>query len=529
MTLRAVAHPTITFSQRAYKMRCFLLSVFLLCMPCLSMSSTAVAKEKIAPPNIVFILVDDMGWKDAGCLGSHYYRTPNIDGLADKGMIFNRAYSAGPVCSPSRASIYTGKYAARHKLSNVFSANLSPDDRLWEVSKPERGNIQNLEALNRHCISPKDPTIAETVASSPYRTGFVGKWHCGWAAHQMPDARGFDYAVGFRTTASYTSGHWGKTYNKGNAKNMEDIADDVYMTDALAQKAVDFIRKNKENPFLLVVSHYAVHGPLQAPAPLVKKYKELPTADHKNPVFAGMITKVDESVGAITAELERHGLTDNTIVIFTSDNGGASPRSTSNYPLMGAKSFCYEAGMRVPLIVRWPGHVAAKSTCDTPTVGIDFFPTWLDLMGIKKPEGLVLDGVSIRPLIEGKKTADRPIYFHFPHYTHATGPFSSVIADDWKLIRFYNDTSGKYQLFNLDNDPHEQKDLSVTMPEKVKELDALIDSHIKRTDGLLPRPNPDYDPSAKPKKDKDHGWNMALGERELHGTNLKAYLDQKKE
>jgi arylsulfatase A len=473
-------------------------------------------------PNIVFILIDDLGWKDIGCAGSRYYRTPNIDRLAAEGAFFEQAYSAAPVCSPSRGAIYSGKYPARTKFTTVFSAQMAPDDGLREVSKRQGGNLQNLEALHRHCLSPSETTFAEVLGKAGYATGFVGKWHCGWHESQSPEAQGFQFAAGYRLVPTGTRGHWGKAYI-GKCKDMPDLRDDDYMTDALTDRAVHFIKENHNKPFALVLSHFAVHGPLEAPQDLVDKYKKIPTTDQRNPVYAAMIEKVDDSVGRVVDTLRELGLEENTAVFFTSDNGGLSPKATSNYPLMGGKSFSYEAGMRVPLVVRWPGAIAAGWREDAPTVGVDFYPTFLDIAGVAPPPELRLDGASLLPLLTGRGgLAPRPIFFHFPHYTHATGPFSSVIQDSWKLIRFYNDTSGEFQLFNLNDDPYEQADLAGQRPEIVDSLRAVLGKWLLETDAELPRPNSGFDPGQPPRKDKDFTWGLALKERRLHEERLQA-------
>jgi len=476
-------------------------------------------------PNIVFILTDDQGWKDLSCTGSLYYRTPNIDRLADEGVLFTQAYAAAPICTPSRGAIYSGQYPARTKLTAVVRPHVEPDAGLQEMSKPQDGNIQTREAPQRHCLPPDVPTAAELLREAGYRTGFVGKWHCGWNAAHQPDKRGWDHALGFRTVPTGTRGHFGKDFIE--CKGLDDLKPDDYMTDVLTDKAVDFLRDAAAGcggqPFFLVLSHYAVHQPLSAPEDLVEKYRALPTTDHDNAVYAAMLEKVDDSVGRVMATLAELGIERDTMVVFTSDNGGLSPKSTSNYPLMGGKSFCYEAAMRVPLIVRWPAAVPGGRRESTRTISVDFVPTWLEMAGVTPPGDLPLDGVSLVDLLKnGRRPADRPIFFHHPHYTHAAGPFSSVIADDWKLIRFYNDTSGGEQLFDLAADAFEQDDLLAHRPERAARLRALLDDWLAETRAEMPIANPDFNPSEPAKKDKRFTWELALKERAEHQRKLRA-------
>jgi arylsulfatase A len=335
-------------------------------------------------PNIVLILIDDLGWKDLGCTGSRYYQTPHIDRLASEGMLFTQAYAAAPICSPSRGALYSGQYPARSKFTAVIRPYVEPDSHLHEVSKPVRGNLQHDEALHRHCLPPDVPTIAELLKPAGYRTGLVGKWHCGWNEAHWPDKRGWDVAEGFRTLPAATKGHFGRDFIPYKCKGLDDLRDDDYMTDVLTDRAVAFLNDaaERDQPFHLTLSHYAVHTKLDAPDDLIEKYRRLPTTDQDNPVYAAMIEKVDQSVGRIVETLDALGISDNTMVVFTSDNGGLSPDATSNYPLMGGKSFCYEAGMRVPLIIKWPARVPADRREATRTVSVDLTATWLAMAGV---------------------------------------------------------------------------------------------------------------------------------------------------
>lgn len=475
-------------------------------------------------PNIVLILIDDLGWKDLGCTGSRYYQTPHIDRLASEGMLFTQAYAAAPICSPSRGALYSGQYPARSKFTAVIRPYVEPDSQLHEVSKPVRGNLQHHEALHRHCLPPDVPTIAELLKPAGYRTGLVGKWHCGWNEAHWPDKRGWDVAEGFRTVPAATKGHFGRDFIPYQCKGLDDLRDDDYMTDVLTDRAVAFVNDaaERDQPFHLTLSHYAVHTKLDAPDDLIEKYRRLPTTDQDNPVYAAMIEKVDQSVGRIVETLDALGISDNTMVVFTSDNGGLSPDATSNYPLMGGKSFCYEAGMRVPLIVKWPARVPADRRDATRTVSVDLTATWLAMAGVDV-SAASLDGQNLLPMLtEGDRPTHRPVFFHHPHYTHAAGPFSSVIFNDWKLIRFYNDATGAEQLFDMAADPYEQDDLIASRPERADQLRAMLDDWLVETDAELPRPNEAFNPAAPADRDKQFTWELALRERAEHERKWRA-------
>ena len=301
-------------------------------------------------PNIVFILIDDMGWKDLGCMGSNYYQTPRIDALASEGVLFDQAYACAPVCSPSRGAILSGKFPGRTAFTNVFGSTTTLDDRLYLESKNPGKKEQYLEAPHRRALPLSETTFAEVLSNAGYRTALFGKWHSGYESPHRPENRGFHIAEGYRPAPS-SMGHWGKDA-MGKVAGLEELAPEDYVPEVLTQYAVNFIREHRDQPFLLYLSHYIVHGPIQGKPEKVQKYKKLPTTEHDNPENAAMVESVDDSVGEILDVLEELGLSENTLVVFTSDNGGVSARATSSYPLMGGKSFPYEAGMRVPMIVR---------------------------------------------------------------------------------------------------------------------------------------------------------------------------------
>jgi arylsulfatase A-like enzyme len=469
------------------------------CFPALAVLG-CLAGPVVLPeqPNILFIIIDDMGWKDIGISGSTFYETPNIDELATEGMRFSNAYSAAPVCTPSRGGIYSGKCPARTQYTAVYNGAAGPDDRLHERSKYRGEQDENFEALHRHALPATEFIIPQALAEGGYTTGFFGKWHIGECDGYQPDERGFEVAKGYRTSYAPTSksGHWMKTFQQYGA-NLEGADEEAYVADVLTDECIDFISTNKNKPWMAVLSHYLVHSPIQPKLEKLAHYRKKPKTDQKNPGYASMVESVDESVGRVLQVLRELNLEKNTLVIFTSDNGGLTPNNTSNYPLMGGKSFPFEAGMRVPFIVKWPGKIA-PGISKQRIVGTDIYPTMLSAAGLPlRPEQHV-DGVDLMPVLTKQATLkDRPIIIHYPHYTHATGPFSSIISKDWKLIRFYNDSEGAYLLYNLAEDPNEQADLTATHPEKVKELAAQLTHALKEMKAEMPTVNPNYEPNKK--------------------------------
>lgn len=463
----------------------------------LLVASAAQAASDPQRPNILLILIDDMGWKDIGCAGSTYYETPHIDELASEGMRFLNAYSAGPTCSPSRGAIYTGKNPGRTQFTAVWSGPAGPDDRLYDQSKYRGEKDQFLEARSRRALPKKEVLLPTPLAEGGYRTGFFGKWHCGECPDYYPDDRGFEVAKGYRTQKVGTSksGHWMKTFHRYGA-NMEGADKDAYLADVLTGQCIDFIKSSQDRPWFAVLSHYLVHAPIQPKPDKLARYRKKPTTDQSNPGYASMVESVDESVGRILEALETLGLSQDTLVIFTSDNGGLTLDSiTSNYPLMGGKSFPFEAGMKVPFIVKWPGKIQPGVT-EQRVVGMDLYPTILSAAGLPLRPEQHADGVDLMPLLTQRAKPDgRAIVFYYPHYTHATGPFSSIIEDGWKLIRFYNDARGAYLLYNLAADPNEQTDLAAAHSERVEALAAQLDRSLQEMKAEMPTENPDFKPS----------------------------------
>lgn len=465
--------------------------ILLFCLiACLSACTSVAQQDR---PNILLILIDDMGWKDVGYAGSTYYQTPHIDRLAKQGVVFTQAYSAAPVCTPARGALFSGKYPARTQMTAVFAGPCPADERLFEVSKYNGSKDQMLEARHRKVLPKKEVTFARALAEGGYATGFFGKWHIGEVEGYHPIDRGFQVASGYRKAAAPTSrsGHWMRTFAEHGA-NMEGVDPDAYLADVLTQQCIDFIREKKDGPWLAVLSHYLVHRPIDPRPDKLAKYKDKPKTDQHNPGFAGMVESVDDSVGRVLKALDELGLDDNTLVIFTSDNGGLTPRSTSNYPLLGGKSFPFEAGMAVPLVIRWPAKIEPGQS-GWPVIAMDFYPTMLSAAGLAPRPKQHADGVDLLPLLAHKKQLpERPLIFHHPHYTHAAGPFSSIIDDGWKLIRFYNDAEGAYLLYHLSEDREERNNLAKQRPDQVKRLSAKLDAMLKSMNAEMTRPNPDY-------------------------------------
>jgi len=427
-------------------------------------------------PNFVFIFIDDMGWKDPGFMGSRYYETPNIDKLAGEGVVFTNAYSNAPNCAPTRACLMSGQYTPRHGIYTVGTSERGQSKLRKLIPTPNETNLDS-----------KVVTIPEALRQGGYTSACIGKWHLGSKSPYLPIDRGFDVA--------FERNHGGHFSKEGE-----------YLTDRLTDEAIKFIDANKARPFFLYLPHHAVHTPIQAKEQLIEKYKKKEPADaHNNPTYAAMIESVDQGVGRIMATLDELRLRDNTVVFFFSDNGGYA-NATSMVPLRGSKGMLYEGGIRVPMIVRWPGVASPGGVCDVPVIGIDFYPTMLEMAGAPQPSGHILDGVSIVPLLRGKGTLNRKaIFWHFPAYLEAynekqwpwrTTPAGAIRQGDWKLIEFFED--GKIELYNLKDDLGEKKDLAGTMPDKAEELHRMLIEWRRSVDAPVPaEKNPQYDPDAR--------------------------------
>jgi arylsulfatase A-like enzyme len=455
--------------------------------------STGYAADK---PNIVYILADDLGWTDLGCQGSKYYETPNIDRLAAQGMRLTRYHNCQN-CQPTRAALMTGQYAPRTGVYTV--GGIERFD--WE-SRPLRP-VDNVVQLPLDKI-----TIAQVLKQAGYSTGMFGKWHLGNAGNYHPGRRGFDEAIVSMGAHFDFVTQPPVEYPKGQ-----------YLADFLTDKAVDFIKRHKDGPFFLYLPHFAVHAPHHAKEELIARFKaKAGVGGHNNPTYAAMIASVDESVGRVLALLDELKLADNTVVIYSSDNGGVggyvreaikqAGDITDNAPLRSGKGSLYEGGTRDPFIVRWPGKVKAGSTCDVPTIHVDIFPTLLELAGAAPPAGQILDGENLVPLFrDGNAQLKRDaIYQHFPGYLGAgpgfwrTTPVSLIEIGDWKLMEFLED--GRLELYNLKDDIGEKNNLAKSMPDKTRELHNRLLTWRKEINAPMPTPNTPSAPKAEGGKAK---------------------------
>jgi arylsulfatase A-like enzyme len=445
------------------------------------------ASTQAAParPNVVVILVDDLGWVDVGCYGSTFYKTPNIDRLAAHGMRFTDAYAAGPVCSPTRASLLTGKYPARLHLTDWLPGRQDrPSQRLL---KPE---------IERH-LPLEEVTIAEALKPAGYTSASIGKWHLGGRGF-LPQDQGFDVNIAGDESGSPLS--YFAPFRSGAhvMAGLEESKDGDYLTDRLTDEAEKFIEANQAKPFFLYLTHYAVHIPLKAKEQLIQKYKALQThGDQTNAVYAAMIDSVDQSVGRIVKKLDDLKLSARTVIIFASDNGGLTvvegpdTPSTSNAPLREGKGYLYEGGIRVPLIVCWPGTVHEGVVEHTPVSTIDFFPTILAMAGLRSSSQL--DGTNLLPVLTQTGSVGRDsLYWHYPHYSNQGGkPCGAIREGDFKLIQFYEDN--RLELYNLNDDPIEIHNLAGTLAATAGALRTKLQLWRKSVDAQMMEPNSEYD------------------------------------
>jgi arylsulfatase A-like enzyme len=464
----------------------------------------------VARPNIVFVLIDDLGWRDLGCYGSTFYETPNLDKLAAKGISFTDAYAACPVCSPTRASILTGKYPVNVGVTDWID---------WaKGTHPCRGKLIDAPYVDHLPLDEK--SLAAALKEGGYETWHVGKWHLGDAPY-LPEHHGFDVNVG--------GCHWGCPINgyfsPYGIPGLEDGSQGEHLTDRLTDEAIRLIENNSDKPFFLNMWYYSVHTPIQAKPEHIEMFTtrakamgldriepfqegEFFPCKHKkdqrvvrrlvqsDPVYAAMVYNLDENIGRLLDALERTGQAENTVVIFTSDNGGlatAEGSPTCNAPLSEGKGWMYEGGTREPLIVKWPGVIEPGSTCSAPVTSPDFYPTLLEIAGLDLIPAQHSDGVSLVPLIKGTGNLERAIFWHYPHYGNQGGtPGASVREGDYKLIEFFED--GHVELYNLEQDPGEEHDLSERGPERAGELRATLAKWREEVAAKIPQPNPDFVP-----------------------------------
>lgn len=452
-------------------------------------------------PNIVFVLADDLGWRDLGCYGSTFYETPRLDQLAAEGAFFTDAYAAAPVCSPTRASLLTGKYPARVGVTNFLGSH-------------QVGRLADVPAFPY--LPQNEVSLARSLRDGGYRTWHVGKWHLGDYRYG-PERHGFDVNV--------AGSEWGAPkqgfFSPYGMPNLDDGPDGEYLTDRLTDEAIGLISAGGDQPFFLHLSHYAVHTPIQAPEPLVAKYVEkaarlgLDDVDpivegepyptwHKrhrrvqrrtvqsDPVYAAMVENLDWNIGQVIDALDDAGLADNTIVIVYSDNGGlatAEGSPTCNAPLAEGKGWMYDGGVREPLLIRWPGPVAAGVKIDVPVTTPDLYPTLLEAAGLPPRPSQHVDGVSFLPALRGEPFERGPIYWHYPHYGNQGGTPGAAVRDgDWKLIRFFEDE--RCELYNLADDIEEKRDLSSIEPAVVKRLFDTLITWMDDVHAQVPGPNP---------------------------------------
>lgn len=447
-----------------------------------------VAAEK---PNVVFLLADDLGWTGLGCFGSDLYETPNLDALAASGMKFTNAYAACTVCSPTRASVMTGMYPARLHLTDFIAGQNRPYAKL------------RIPAWTKQ-LESRYVTIAEALKSAGYKTGHVGKWHLNGpaASATRPTDQGFDFSV---SRPPGTKGYFLKP-------GVRSQAGTNYLTDWLTDRACEFIDEAKAQPFFLYFAYNVPHTPIQGREDLVKYFqgKVKPAAIHNNPLYAAMVASLDQSVGRVLEKLDQLGLSNNTVVVFTSDNGGLTQRYgkhdgfTENLPLRRGKGSAYEGGVRVPTIIRVPGVTKPRSVCDEPIMTIDYYPTLQAICGAEGDarHNQLIDGVNILPLLrDPTATLNRKLYWHYPHY-HAggDGPYSAIRAGNYRLIEFHEDNS--VRLYDLSADIGEQHDLSEKLADKTAVLRKDLRLWRHSLDAQMPTSNPDFDPARQTQVNK---------------------------
>ena len=460
-------------------------------------SSTTAANTN---PNVVLILVDDLGWADTACYGSKYFETPNIDKLCSQGMKFTQGYASCAVCSPTRASVQTGRYPARigitdwiHQGANERKAEKAGHLLTGYVTSKGR---KLKTPINGAFLPHQEITIAELLKNKGYTTCYIGKWHLG-GKNWLPENQGFDINIGgchYGAPGSYYDPYPKKEFYPRTTIKARKTGE--YLTDREGDEAVNFIRNHADKPFFLQLSHYAVHAPIQPKKSLLQKYKDKqPTTGQRCPEYATMVESVDLALGKVMNVLDELNLTDNTLLIFTSDNGGASHvhchgvPATCNAPLRDGKGFAYEGGIREPFIFRWPNHIKAGSVSDDVICSIDLLPTICAATGAKTPTDRIIDGINILPVLTDKKhIGKRTLYWHFPHYWWGDHirPYSIVRSGDWKLIRRYE--TGKEELYNLANDIGEKHDLAKDNPEMRKRLSRQLDSWLQSSHAKLPIP-----------------------------------------
>lgn len=487
------------------------------------------AKSDARQPNIVFILADDLGWSDTTLYGTtDYYKTPNIQRLSQRGMTFSRAYAASPLCSPTRAAILTGLNPARTGLT-APNCHL-PAVKLKASQGQQAGPLQKTVPVNTVTrLDPKYFTLAEALKAAGYATGHFGKWHLGKEPYS-PLENGFDIDIP----------HWHGPGPAGSfvapwsyPPDFDPDTPNEHIEDRMAKEAVEFMEANQDKPFFLNYWMFSVHAPFDAKKDLIEKYrKEIdPNSPQRSPTYAAMIESMDDAVGTLIDSLDRLGIADNTIIIFASDNGGNmynwvdNTVPTSNEPLRGGKATMYDGGTRSPCLIVWPDRTEMGSVNDDYIQSCDFYPTILEMLEMKPLDGQSFDGISIVPALQGKKLSRDTIFTYFPHSPPIPNwlpPAVSVHKGDWKLIRLFNhgeNGAHRWKLFNLADDIGETKNVAASNPERVKQMDALIEGFLTETNAVVPKVNPAFDASKYNVEDE--------GKAEPKGKNPKSAKKRK--
>ena len=469
----------------------------LLCL--IALTANCLFAGDAEKPNVILIFIDDMGWGDLGCYGNDFIETPNIDRLAADGLRFTDFYAAAAVCSPTRCAVQSGQNQARIGITAHIPGHWRPFERV-------------ITPLTTMALPLDTVTIAESLKKAGYSTGYVGKWHLGNGPQFHPREQGYDFA------AVINGPHLPGKYGVQGSPKIQPKPNQ-YRTDFEADLCVDFIQRNTDKPFFLMLSPFAVHIPLGAMSDKTAKYRAKAKLKKRNlphPVYAAMVEHCDDMVGRILATVEANGLANNTMIVFTSDNGGlyrrydyreaADDNVSSLLPLNGEKGTLYEGGVRVPLIVKYPPLTKPGTECSEPTISYDFYPTFLDLAGGPLPENQTIDGQSLKPLLadpSGQLDRDA-LFWHYPHYHHDR-PASSIRFRDWKLIE-YIDRSGDVALYNLANDLGEKRNLADEHQDRTKELLQRLRRWRHLVSARMPIPNPSYDPNRA-----HEWWNMRSG------------------
>jgi len=504
-----------------------LITIIIFCIFLVAISGCNPGEQKgnIRRPNVLFILVDDLGAYDLGYTGSNFYETPNVDNLAKTSFVFTNGYAASRVCSPSRASIMTGKFTARHGITDWIGAasgekwrKLNRHDRLLPASY-----VQHLPF--------KDITLPEHLQKNDYKTFFAGKWHLGNEG-SYPEDHGFDINVGGWEKGSPMGGF----FSPWNNPKLKNRVEGENLSMRLAKETVNFFQEYRDSTFFAFLSFYAVHAPIETTQEKWEKYQKkaieqdisesgfkmervLPIRQvQDNPIYAGLVESMDDAIGLVLQSLQDLGLADNTIVIFTSDNGGVASGdafSTSNLPLRGGKGYQWEGGIREPFLIQVPWMNGNGKLIDYSAIGTDFYPTILDIIGLELLPDQHVDGLSLKPLLEGKTLPQRPLYWHYPHYGNQGGEPSSIIREgNWKLIHYWED--GRDELYDLSADPMELNDMSEEIPDVKAKLFKKLNQWLIQNNAKFPELDEEYDRK------------LAKNRKEEIRTKLWASLEQRR-